>query len=149
MKVYIGPYTDSDGREVDIQIDNYDHWNADHTIALVALPIIKDLREKSQGAPYVELDDVPASLHPVGTWPPHEPDPAHFDRWDYVLDEIIYALDYIANDREFDAYESEPDSDGLFGTKITEESTKRMEEESKRVKNGLLLFGKYYQALWS
>lgn len=151
MKVNIGPYTDGDSdRTIEIEVDKYDHWNADHTISLIALPILQQLRECQQGAPYVELDDVPEELHPEeGEVEPYKTDSTHFERWNWVLDEMIYALDYIANDREFEGYEEQEDSDSLFGFRPTDAFIEKGKKESKRVQRGFELFGKYFQALWS
>jgi len=151
MKVNIGPYTEGDSdRTIEIEVHKYDHWNADHTISLIALPILQQLRECQQGAPYVELDDVPEELHPEeGEVKPHETDSTHFERWNWVLDEIIYALDYVANDREFEGYEQEEDSDSLFGFRPTDAFVEKVKKERERVQRGFELFGKYFQALWS
>jgi hypothetical protein len=150
LKVEIGPYVygDSD-RVVDIHIDDYDHWNADHTIGMIALPILKELQKHKEGAPYVDLEDVPEHLHPEAPVDPYGVDSTHFERWDYVLGEMIYAFDYLVNQRDMEAYETEPDSDGLFGESITQSSAEKMKEMGKRAQNGFELFGKYYQGLWS
>ena len=50
MKVFIGPYPEgNDKRQVEIQIDHYDSWNADHTIAMIAVPLLKQLQETKHG----------------------------------------------------------------------------------------------------
>ena len=46
MKVYIGPYKEDDSpRKESIHIHDYDTWNMDHTLALIALPMLKQLKE--------------------------------------------------------------------------------------------------------
>ena len=43
MNVNIGPYLDAEdvSRQVEIKIDNYDTWSMDHTLGLIALPLLK------------------------------------------------------------------------------------------------------------
>ena len=44
MKVEIGPYEEN--RKVNVQIDEYDLWNLDHTLALIILPSLKAYKKQ-------------------------------------------------------------------------------------------------------
>ena len=101
MFVKIGPYPDGDEeRKVEIQIDDYDSWNCDHTISLIALPLLKQLKEQKQGAPWVDDEDVPEELRSTSAKPKeneYDIDEFHFARWEYVLDCILWSLEQHAN----------------------------------------------------
>lgn len=147
MYVKLGPYPDGDEeREVDIRIDRYDSWNADHTIALIALPLIEQLKETQHGAPNVDNKDVPVHLRCPSTFDSSKGDTDEnwFKRWDYVLGEIIYALKTVTDDSWDQQFFYDDDSSDT-GLGIHDEE---YEEASKRRQNGFELFGKYFLALW-
>ena len=62
-------------RKIKVRIDNYDIWNADYTIALVVLPMLKLLKEKKHGSPLVDDEDVPEHLRSTAA-------PAKENEWD-------------------------------------------------------------------
>lgn len=115
-----------------VKVDRQDIWNADYTLALIIYPVLKKLKESKQGAPFVDDDDVPDSLKAVSA-PPKEnewdTDKFWFDRWDYVLNEMLFAFHCILNEGDIDF--------------------KVYETYEPRITNGLRLFGKYYRALWT
>lgn len=119
-----------------VHIDEWDTWNMDSTLAHIILPMLKQLKETKQGAPAVELEDVPERLHPsneqISIIFEGETDDNYFKRWDYVLDEMIWAFQWPADGRDVLVYV--PDED--------------YQEYSERLSNGFRLFGKYYQSLW-
>lgn len=119
-----------------VHIDEWDTWNMDSTLAHIILPMLKQLKETKQGAPAVELEDVPERLHPsseqISIILQGETDDNYFKRWDYVLDEMIWAFQWPADGRDVLVYV--PDED--------------YQEYSERLSNGFRLFGKYYQSLW-
>ena len=141
MYVQIGRYHDDDTpREEHVVIHQYDTWNMDHTLALIILPMLKQLKETTHGAPAVEFKDVPEELHPANAeeasklyWQNGETDENYFKRWEYVLDEMIYAFDCKANQDE--AY-------------IRFNDLEEAKREQERISNGFRLFGKYYENLW-
>lgn len=101
MKVFLGPYKDDDTeRKVEVCIHDYDTWSMDHTLSLIALPMLKQLKETKHGAPYVDLEDVPPQLHPKTKIGDYQTDDTHFERWDYVMDEMIFAFESQNNDWE-------------------------------------------------
>lgn len=110
-------------RKIKIKIDPYDTWNMDSTLALIIHPMLIQLKNTTHGAPDVDNEDVPVELHSHNK-DPYTVDDKYFDRWNYVLDEMIWS----------------------FG-KITESDYDKSTEVF-RIKNGLRLFGKYYLGLW-
>ena len=132
----INLYLERKQRKIKIRIDRYDTWSMDDTLALIILPMLKQIKDSKHGAPYVDPDDCPKDLRPkeqdeYGT------DDTHFARWEYVLDEMIYAFKQKnTDDWESQYYEyNKWDMEG-------------MQVEQERISNGFRLFGKYYEGLW-
>ena len=126
-------------RKIDIQIDNYDTWSMDYTLALIIVPMLKQLKATKHGSPMVDDKDVPKHLRSTSAAPKENEwdiDEHHHARWDYVLDEMIWAFEQIITDdyEELLLYGS--------GDKVA------LEKYNKRISNGTMLFGKYYRALW-
>ena len=113
-----------------VHIDKYDTWNMDHSLAKIIHPMLLKLKETKQGSPNVDLEDVPEYLRPSDSqynyYEEGKLDVYFHDRWDYVVDTMIYAFNAISKqlDEGDDYYEPET------------------------IKEGLRLFGKYYQNLW-
>lgn len=138
MYVRIGRFANEDDpddfeRDQDIVIHPYDTWNMDHTLALLIVPMLKQLKETKHGAPNVDCIDVPMKLQPtqlevVRYREEGKTDKNFFKRWDYVIDEMIWAFEQIINDDNVDL-------EGL-------------DDHNKRIENGTRLFGKYYRSLW-
>jgi len=160
----INLFLDRRVQKVKVRIDRWDTWSMDHTLAYIVLPMLKQLKETKHGAPYVDPKDVPKELQPKKQTKKQkdngETDSTHFERWDWVLDEMIFAFDSKVNDGWEDQFETgETDlqwkklEDGNYqmveGPKHTRvydwEGRKKYEE---RISNGFRLFGKYYENLW-
>jgi hypothetical protein len=128
------------GQKQTIHIDRWDTWSMDHTLAPIILPMLIQLKKEKHGAPNVDPQDVPKNLR-VSSQDYHrykrtgETDPKFFERWDWVLDEMIYAFDCKANKDDVYMRFDIDDQEG-------------MEKEQKRISNGFRLFGKYYESLW-
>ena len=161
MKVYIGPYPDGDEeRKVEIEVHEYDSWNADLFLAMIALPLLKQVKEQTQGAPHVDDEDVPEELKSTSA-PPKENDydidDLHFARWDYVLDCILWSLEQHVNydpeeDKFFkfnEAVESESGLEKLLGKGKCEIDKEGLEAYHARKQKGFVLFGKYLRNMWS
>lgn len=152
-----------------VKIDKYDTWSMDHTLAYIILPMLKQLKETTHGAPFVDDKDVPKEFKSTSAAPKAnewDVDEHHFKRWDYVLDEMIYAFESKVDDKSEEKFYSgehdiksvacEWDDKGkatLFemvkGPNDTFKiDTKGLEAHKKRVSNGFRLFGKYYENLW-
>ena len=123
-------------QKIKVHIDRWDTWSMDHTLAPIILPMLKQLKETKHGSPEVDDADVPEELRSTSA-PPKEKDWDIDDnwhkRWDWVMDEMIYAFDCKAN------------KDDVF---MRFEDRKEMEKEQERISNGFRLFGKYYENLW-
>lgn len=125
---------------VKVRIDRQDTWSMDHTLAPIILPMLVQLKETKHGAPFVDYEDVPEELRPEPEWYEKyskngETDPDFFKRWDWVMDEMIYAFDCKANK---DIVIMRFDIDDRDGVK----------QEQERISNGFRLFGKYFESLW-
>ena len=171
MKVEITRYKSGERKgeikKCDVQVEYGDDWNADFTIATMVLPLLKKVKEKKQGAPLVEDEDVPEHLRSTSA-PPKEnewdTDANYFKRWDYVLDEILFAMQEIANDNEneppyhtktgtmeFGEINPEKGTGPLIfkGWETTPESVAANKAYHDRIQNGCVLFGTYFQSLWT
>jgi len=154
-------------RTIKVHIDRWDTWSMDHTLALIVLPMLRQLNETKHGAPLVDDEDVPQPLRsttaPVQTQKEKDcghPDGNHFARWDWVLGEMIWAFEQeLDDDAEHQFYSGESDlqwkqldndmSEMLHGPNHTMEIDHAgLEAWQARKQNGFRLFGKYYQNLW-
>ena len=151
-------------RTIKVHIDRWDTWSMDHTLAYIVLPMLKQLNEKKHGAPFVDLEDVPKELHGKKLTKKQkdngEVDDKHFERWDWVMKEMIFAFDSKVNDGWEDQFETgESDLqflqlengmsqmvEGPRHTKVYDWEGRKAYEA--RIQNGFRLFGKYYQNLW-
>jgi hypothetical protein len=143
-------------QKVKVRIDRWDTWSMDHTLAPIILPMLVQLKETKHGAPMVDMEDVPKELRATKAQQNKyakggDVDPKHFERWDYVLDEMIWAFEQKNRDHWEDDYygpyiESK-DKRELFGRFewIDDEGRQKHQE---RMTNGFKLFGKYYENLW-
>jgi hypothetical protein len=156
MKVDIGPYTDDGERSVTVLIHDYDTWSLDHSLGLVALPMLKQLKKTKHGSPLVDLEDCPPHLafegkathehNQLDLFASEEHDNLVWEnmhaKWDWVLDEMIFAFEHICGDNE------DWDS-GLWKIDVDEWPRPRLRiTTGDRIQNGLRLFGKYYRGLW-
>ena len=154
MKIDIGPYTDDDTtRQIEIRIDKFDTWSMDHTLALIIVPMLKQLKVTKHGAPYVDDEDVPEYLRSTSAPPPDDPwdvDGNHFKRWDWVMDEMIWAMEQVVKDSEDEFYDhSEVDNTSLNSwLKTVKIDREGLQQYHERIQNGCRLFGRYFQDLW-
>lgn len=157
-------------RTIKIKIDNYDTWSMDHTLAMIIVPMLKQLKATTHGAPFVDDEDVPEELRSTSApakkneW---DTDANHFKRWDWVMDEMIWAfeqkLDDDADSKFFSGKSDivwipseQKDKDGeplSYEMKRGPKDTHKFDKEGyeqwvKRKQNGFKLFAKYYEGLW-
>lgn len=134
-----------------IHIDKHDTWSMDSTLAPIILPMLLQLKETKHGSPKVANADVPKELRSTNAAPveKHDLDEFYHDRWDYVLDEMIWAFEQKCRDDWLeDYYEYGEDDDGEFGLRLVRADAKGRDRHQKRMTNGFKLFGKYYEGLW-
>lgn len=156
-----------------VKIDYWDTWSMDHTLSPIILPMLKQLRAVKHGSPFVDDEDVPEELKSTSApakeneW---DTDDNHHTRWDWVMDEMIFAFEHKVDDSWQDAFRSgvadyitvPVDKDGnqvpkgehkYYQMKDGPNNTYKCDYEGMqvveaRIQNGFRLFGKYYQNLW-
>lgn len=147
-------------RKVKVKYHNYDTWSLDHTLALIILPGLQQLKDTNHGYAGVDRDDLPFA------W---LKDASGEDQWEWVMEEMIWAFSEIANDYpEEETFHSgvhdivwtkvnaqgDEDPEGKYSRmdhgpnhtfNIDFEARKAYDD---RIQRGLILFGKYYRNLW-
>jgi hypothetical protein len=146
-------------QQVNVRIDKWDTWSMDHTLAHIVLPMLAQLKATTHGAPNIDDKDVPKELRSTSAAPKENSwdiDDNHFKRWQWILDEMIWAFNQKCRDdwqgdyyeyREIGPEESK-DPDSLFNLKLVWEDRAGQKAHQKRMTNGFKLFGKYYENLW-
>jgi hypothetical protein len=139
-----------------VKIDRWDTWSMDYTLSHIIVPMLKQLKETKHGSPFVDDEDVPEELKSTSA-PPKENDydidENHFKRWDWALNEMIWAFEQNLDDKSEEKFfdhaewdEKEKDfGKNLHKIKIDQVGLKAHQD---RKANGFRLFGKYYQGLW-
>lgn len=165
-------------RKIKVRIDNYDTWNMDSTLALLILPMLKQLKNTKHGSPFVDLEDLPEHMQTTGfddtssqynldfgnneeytskSWALHE------SRWDWVLNEMIWTFEQIQPECDWEAQYTKGESELDFTEypedvgkdvvpvrwkKKAEYDWEGMHAHQARITNGLRLIGVYWQGLW-
>lgn len=96
-------------RKIKVHVDNYDLWSADHTLSLIIAPVLKKLKEVKHGSPDVDDEDVPDELKSTAAPKPEkewDTDANFHKRWDWVLDEMIWAFDQHNDENAEDQFHS-------------------------------------------
>ena len=178
MKVNIGKFSKGKSdRRVSIDIDGYDTWNLDHTLAMIILPCLIQLKATKHGVPSNFVSDVGGedySDQDSFDFYKESHDEA-FDQkckeWDEVLDKMIWSFQQLALEDYDDQYhhgKADYDfvkTDKQFPNPISGklEDTFQMVDKNPgahwydhvghmlhedRIQEGIELFGKYYRSLW-
>jgi hypothetical protein len=154
---------DKNQRKIEVKIDRYDTWSTDHTLALIIHPMLVQLQKTKHGTPFTNDKDVPKNLRSTAApskeneW---DTDANHDARWDWILNEMIFAFGEIkegnweenfhsgVHDIEWEKLEN-GNSKLVYGPKDTHKfDRKGYDKHLARIINGTTLFGKYYMALW-
>ena len=161
-------------RKIKVHIDRWDTWSMDHTLAHIVLPMLEQLQATKHGAPFVDDKDVPKELRSTSAPPLSDKDKdcgavddLHFKRWNWVLDEMIFAFrskldegkwedQFYTGEYDFQSKVTEFDENGkpklyqlVKGPNDTRKiDMKGLQAYQKRISNGFRLFGKYYENLW-
>jgi hypothetical protein len=150
-------------RQVYVRVDKFDTWGMDHTLAHIITPMLVQLQASKHGAPQVDDSDVPEHLKSTNAEPKdseYDCDSNHFLRWDWVLDEMIFAFESKLDDSWEDQFRSGESQllfkkleNGMSEMVKGPNDTKKYDWEgrkayTKRISNGFRLFGKYYEGLW-
>jgi hypothetical protein len=171
----INYFLDKREQKVNVKIDRWDTWSMDATLAHIIVPMLRQLKDTKQGAPHVDKEDVPEAL-----WPNEAEEALYakngqidihfFARWDYVMDEMIFAFESKLNgDWEDQFYSGNHDRITVpvdkDGNEVAKEDAEYYEwrkgpnhtfeidmegrkSYQERISNGFRLFGKYYESLW-
>lgn len=165
-------------RKVDIKIHQYDTWSMDATLALIILPMLKQLKNNQHGSAFVELEDVPEYMRTTNTEDYDYQTTFDFyndendkqkcvcdvhTRWNWVLNEMIWAFEQLQPDNDWESkyWITKPqlDLDEREEDKGKEVTPVRWKVEGEcdingrnkhreRINNGLRLFGVYFNGLW-
>ena len=178
MKVKIGKFPKrGDSRKIDVQIEKFDTWSLDHTLAIIIYPALIQLKASKHGVPSELVNDVGGENY-------SQQDSFDFykeshndafeiacQRWDDILDKMIWSFEQLLKDDYSEKYhhgKSDWDfveSDKQYPNPISGvmEPTYQMvdkdptshwydhvgqELHEARIQEGLELFGKYYRNLW-
>ena len=144
-------------QKVSVRIDHWDTWSMDDTLAYIVLPMLKQLKETKHGGPHVNNKDVPKELRSdaIGG----DVSATHFQKWDWVLDEMIFAFESKHNDWEEQFHAGEHDIQWIELDNGMSEMVKGPNDTfkidwvgrnayQKRITNGFRLFGTYMESLW-
>jgi hypothetical protein len=112
-----------------VKIDRWDTWSMDHTLALIILPMLKQLKDTKHGVPSAFVHNAD------GTEIPFE---IAEKKWDATLDKMIWSFEQIIDE----------DIEDQFHTGGGEFNVKGYQKHQKKVQEGLDLFGKYFRNLW-
>ena len=153
-------------RKISVRIDRWDTWSMDRTLAYIVLPMLKQLKATKHGAPFVDDEDVPEELRSTSA-PPKEneyhTDENHFKRWDWAMNEMIFAFEHLLDDSWEEKYRSgkhdfltvkeEKNGSVVYRMVTGPNDTYKCDYDgidavNKRIDNGFRLFGKYYRGLW-
>lgn len=152
-------------RKLVVKIDRWDSWNANDTLAIIILPLLKQLKEDKHGAPFTDSEDVPDSLKAMNAprvkddW---DTDDFHFDRWDWIMDEMVWSFEQLQPSSDWESlyYTGDADlqfidlEDGMSEMVHGPNDTSAFDKDGytthyARIQNGLRLFGKYYLGMWT
>ena len=172
LNVTVNPIISRRKRKIKVRIDPEDTWGMDTTLAHIILPMLKQLKATKHGSPWVDDEDVPHMVKKKKGKKKSEeeyPDDIH-DRWEWVINEMIWAFEQVnAEDEGRSNYyvpyrdDEEVDRHGVTSSEtgetfyfLTEDEARRMgrydpdlhKAHQERVNRGLKFFGKYYQSLW-
>lgn len=154
-------------RKISIRIDPWDTWSMDCTLGYIIRPMLHQLNKEKHGAPFVDDEDVPLELRSTSAPPKendYDTDDNHFLRWDWILNQMIFAFDSLDGgaNQDWEDQFTTGDYDLRF-KKISDNGTSEMvrgpnhtaktdwdarKAYAERVQNGFRLFGKYFQHLW-
>lgn len=178
VKVNIGRYPKGNAsRRINVAIERFDTWGLDHTLALIILPALIQLKNTKHGIPSEFIERVGGDTDSNYCFDfikedENEVFDALCDKWDEIFDKMIWSFQQIAIDEDYDSKYHHGKMDiGWQQTKeqIPNPVTGQMEymyemvdknpdqhwydhvghtEHDRRIQEGLDLFGKYYRSLW-
>ena len=176
MKVTLGRYPKGNThRRINIEIDSFDTWGLDHTLALIILPALIQLKATKHGVPNEFVDRIGGDMDRNFCFDFIKEDENEvFDRlcenWNTALDKMIWSFQQLSIDDEYDNKYHHGKMDlGWKPIQITNPTTGVVEEmyemvdknpnqhwydyvghrlHEERIQEGLELFGKHFRDLW-
>jgi hypothetical protein len=117
--------------------------------------MLKQLKETQHGSPNVDDEDVPKALQSNSCLPKENSwdiDDNHFKRWDWVMDEMIWAFSQMVDENSTEKFYDHSEVDKKAGLEEQINKIKidysGIEVHEARMKKAFMLFGKYYRGLW-
>lgn len=146
-------------RTVKVKIDHYDVWSMDHTLSLIIHPMLVKLKGQKHGFGMIADKDVPKELRSTepgardGVTNDYDWDNNAERRYEWLLDELIWTFEQLANDGNTDQFydhseSNDPNDDINAQISKLKVDRKGLKAHEERIANGLILFGKYFQTLW-
>lgn len=155
-----------------IEIDKWDTWSMDGTLAPIIIPMLKQLKETKHGVPYDFAHVGGESWDSQLSFDWYEADVDKlFDehaerRWNEVMDKMIWSFEEIAKSSESEGFSEdywEPMTEeeiiatmekhnSVYKDILAKPSYKinreKLDAYNERMQEGLELFGKYFRNLW-
>lgn len=176
MKVNLGKYPKGDGlRRIYVEIDNYDTWGLDNTLALIILPALLQLKNTKHGVPNEFVERAGGDMDRNYCFDfIKEDENAVFDRgvakWEETLDKMIWSFQQLAIEDDYDhKYHHGQMKIGWKPiqlpnpvTGVVEEMYEMVDENpdehwydyvghrlhEERIQEGIDLFAKHFRDLW-
>jgi len=177
MKVKIGPYRkNTNHRKIQIEIEKFDTWNLDSTLAYIILPALIQLKQTKHGIPnnFAEVGGASHEAQDSFDFYKETYDESFSkgdQRWNEVLDKMIWAFHQLLIDYESRyhhgrlSFQHIVEHDQMIPNPVTgklEKVYKILSDNpgnswfdvegsilhQERIQEGLELFGKYYRSLW-
>jgi len=133
-------------RTLKVKIDSYDVWSMDSTLAIIILPMLRNFKATTLGYKFLAPDEV------------DDPQFAALSeeaRWNWVVDEMIWAFTQIQPDYDWEEQYYLPkvlapnDSvDAILFSSVDFDHV-GLKAHQKRMDRGFKFFGQYFQALWN
>lgn len=179
MKVNLSKYPKGEGkRRINIEIEPFDTWGLDHTLSLIILPALIQLKNTKHGVPSEFVNDMSDSWNGQSCFDfIKEDSDTVFDagcaKWEEILDKMIWSFQQISIDDDYDSkyhhgkmdigWEKIPNdlqSTVAAGSKepLYQMIDKNPNEHwydhighnlhNERIQEGVDLFAKYFRDLW-
>jgi len=150
-------------RRVKIHIDSFDIWSMNNTLALIIIPMLKQLQASKNGYPseFVDEQEYSPQASFVAEGFQLKKD-AGYEIWSKTLDKMIWSFEQTLDDNWEDQYytgvtdlqwaaptEGNNYTALVYGplhTSVCDYAG--MKKHNDRIQEGYELFGKYYQSLW-
>jgi hypothetical protein len=178
MKVNLSKYPKGKGeRKLAVEIEDFDTWGLDHTLATIILPALIQLKNTKHGVPGEVVTRVGGDMDSNGCFDFIKEDEDEVfnqlcNRWDEILNKMIWSFLQLSIEEDYDDLyhhgKMEMDwveSEHTYTDPVTGKTEKTYQmvdknpgehwydqignqEHDKRVQEGLDLFSKYFRNLW-